>query len=69
MATDFITPVDSNGNYIGGTQIPLDSVEQAFTYTGDFVATITIEWAAETYVQTFTNNGTQITNISGWVLQ
>ncbi len=69
MATDFIIPIDSNGNYINGTPIPLDSVEQAFAYTGIFVSTITIEWSGETYVQTFTNNGTNITNISGWVRQ
>jgi hypothetical protein len=69
MATSFITPVDSNGNYINGIQIPLDSVEQVFAYTGNFVDTITIEWMDETYVQSFANNGVQITSISGWVRQ
>lgn len=70
MATSsVITPVDSNGNYIGGVQIPLDSVEQAIAYTGIFVSTITIEYAGEIYIQTFTNDGTNVTNISGWVRQ
>lgn len=52
-----------------GAQLPLDSLEQVFTYTGTFVETITVEYQGNTYVQTFTNNGTNITEISGWVLQ
>lgn len=52
-----------------GTLLPLDSLEQTFAYVGDFVETITVEYAAKTFVQTFTNNGTAITAISGWVLQ
>lgn len=52
-----------------GTQLPLDSVEQSFTYDGDFVETITAIYAGTTYVQTFENDGTNITNISGWIAQ
>lgn len=52
-----------------GTMIPLDSVAQEIAYSGDFVSTITVEYAGETYVQTFLNDGTNITNISGWVVQ
>lgn len=49
-----------------GTRIPLNDLEMNFTYDGDFVATITVEYADITYVQTFTNDGTNITNISQW---
>ncbi len=52
-----------------GTQLPLAQLEQSFAYSGDFVSTITVEYVGNTYVQTFTNNGTNITNITGWVLQ
>lgn len=69
MTTSTIFPQDSNGNFIEGTPIPLDSLPQAFTYSGDFIATCTIQYYGNTYVQTFENNGTNITNISGWVLQ
>ena len=52
-----------------GTQIDLDNVEQTFAYGGGFVSTITVVYGGKTYVQTFTNNGTNITEISGWILQ
>ena len=52
-----------------GTQLPLDSIEQTFTYDGDFVETITAVYAGVTYLQTFENDGTHITNISGWEAQ
>lgn len=52
-----------------GTPIPLDSVTQAITYSGDFVTAITVIYEGHTYVQTFTNNGEQITQISNWVKQ
>ena len=51
-----------------GVELPLDSLEQAFVYSGSFISTITVEYSGNTYVQTFTNNGTDITNISGWIL-
>lgn len=52
-----------------GTLLPLDSLQQTFAYNGDFVSTITVVYNTHTYVQTFTNNGTAITVVSGWVLQ
>ena len=52
-----------------GAMIPLDSVEQTFTYDGEFVATITAVYQGNTYVQTLENNGTNITSISNWVVQ
>jgi hypothetical protein len=52
-----------------GVQLPLDSLEQQFTYTGSNVTAITVEYAGNTYVQTFTYSGSNITQISGWVKQ
>ena len=50
-----------------GTQIDLDNVDQVFAYSAGFLHTITIVFAGHTYVQTFTNNSTNITEISGWI--
>lgn len=69
MTTSTIFPQDTNGNFLEQTPIPLDSLPQTFTYDGDFIETCTITYNNNTYVQTFTNNGTNITSISGWVLQ
>lgn len=52
-----------------GVQIPLANLQQTFVYAGGFLATITVQYAGQTYVQTFTNNGVNITVISGWVQQ
>jgi hypothetical protein len=50
-----------------GTQLPLSSLAQEFTYSGSFVSTITVLYRDKTYVQTFINNGTNIVYISGWI--
>lgn len=50
-----------------GAMLPLDSIPATFTYSGSFVSTITVPYAGNTYTQTFTNNGTNITHISGWI--
>jgi hypothetical protein len=52
-----------------GTQIPLNSVTQTIAYTGDFVSTITVVYQGKTFVQTFDNDGSHITDISNWVAQ
>lgn len=59
-----------------GTPLPLDSLAQEFTYTGALIATISVEYpsvqapyALTTYVQTFTYDGTNVTDISGWIAQ
>jgi hypothetical protein len=52
-----------------GVQLPLDSLDQVFTYTGSNVTAITVVYQGNTYKQTFTYSGSNITNISGWVLQ
>ena len=52
-----------------GAMLPLSSLEQTFTYDGEFVETITVSYAGTDYVQTFENDGTHITNLSGWIAQ
>ena len=49
-----------------GVMLPLDSLAQTFTYTGSFINTISVEYAGNTYVQTYDNDGTHITFISQW---
>lgn len=57
-----------------GTALPLDSLGTALTFSGGFISTITVQYNALStgvlshFVQTFTNNGTNITNISHFVL-
>lgn len=50
-----------------GAMLPLSSLPQQFIYSGGFLSTITVSYAGNTYVQTFTNDGTNIVYISGWV--
>lgn len=49
-----------------GAMLPLDSLPQTFAYSGGFISSITVFYANQTYIQTFTNDGTNITYISGW---
>ena len=62
-------PMSSTVQANNGTQLPLDSLPMTFAYSGSLVATINVNYQGNTYVQTFTNNGTQITGISGWIVQ
>lgn len=56
-----------------GTQLPLADLPQTLAYSGGFISTITVTYPSRlnrtptNYVQTFTNNGTNITNISNFV--
>ena len=50
-------------------QLPVDDLEQTLTYDGNFVETITVEYRGVTYVKTYTNDGTNIVNISVWEAQ
>ncbi len=52
-----------------GKLLPMDSLAQTFAYDGDFLDTITVVYEDITYIQTFTNDGTDITVISKWVAQ
>ena len=69
MTQEVIIPVNSDGQFLNGSPIPLASLPLAIAYSGDFLSTITIEYFGNTYVQTFTNNGSNITDISAFVLQ
>ena len=69
MATDYTTPVDADGNYLTGTPLPLGDLPVTLAYSGSFISSLTVQYYNNTYVQTFTNNGTNITSISGWVKQ
>jgi len=51
-----------------GTQLPLAQLEQIFVYGGSFIDTITVVYETRTYVQTFTNDATNVTEITGWIL-
>jgi hypothetical protein len=50
-------------------QLPVSDLEIALTYDGNFVATMTVVYRGVTYVKTFFNNGTNITDISVWTAQ
>lgn len=52
-----------------GAMLPLSSLAQDITYDGSIVATVTVVYAGKTYVQTMTNDGTNITSVSGWEVQ
>jgi len=60
---------ESNSVQMGGEKVPLDSLQQTFAYAGGFLTTITVAYRSTTYVQTFTNDGTNITVASKWVQQ
>lgn len=57
-----------------GTALPLDSLAQTLVFSGSFISTITVQYVSKStgvesyFVQTFTNDGTNITGISQWVL-
>ena len=52
-----------------GARLELDNLEQTFVYSGSFLETITVTLNGIDYVQTFANNGTNITSISQWEAQ
>jgi hypothetical protein len=58
--TDTVTAND-------GVALPLCNLPLAIVYDGDFVSTLTVQYRGNTYVQTFTNDGTNITEISAWI--
>jgi len=50
-------------------QLPVDDLAKVLTYDGDFIATMSVVYDSVTYTKTYTNDGTNITNISVWVAQ
>lgn len=52
-----------------GVALPLTDLSSTLTWSGDFILTYTVVYRGLTYVQTFTNNGSQITSISPFEVQ
>lgn len=50
-------------------QLPIDDLAKVLTYDGDFIATMSVVYQGVTYVKTYTNDGTNITDISVWEAQ
>lgn len=50
-----------------GVALPIDNLAKVFAYSGAFLSTITVVYNGITYVQTYTNNGAQLTSESQWV--
>lgn len=54
----------------GSIQLPISDLAQTFAYDSNgFPITCTVVYQDTTYVQTFTNNSIQVTNVSQWVPQ
>ena len=51
-----------------GKQLPIDSLPGTIAYSGSLVGSITTNYAGNQYVQSFLNNGTNITYFSGFNL-
>ena len=49
-----------------GAQLPLFSLPVEIVYAGGYVESMTVNYAGNQYIQTFQNDGTNITYISGW---
>ena len=49
-----------------GAALPLNSLLRTFAYSGAFLASITMDYQGAEYVQTWTNDGTNIIHVSGW---
>lgn len=50
-----------------GVFIPVDSLSQTYTYSGDLIATASVVWNGVTYTQTFNYTNGKLTNPSDWV--
>lgn len=49
--------------------LPVNDLDQVFTYSGGNVETITVVYMGVTYVQTFTYAGSNVIEISQWTPQ
>lgn len=55
-----------------GTMLPLDSLPQSLAYSGTNLISITVNYqgkTSNTYIQTFTYTGSNLTGISRWEAQ
>ena len=50
-------------------QLPVDDLAKVLTYNGNFIATMSVVFNGVTYTKTYTNDGTNITDISVWEAQ
>jgi hypothetical protein len=50
-----------------GAMLPLSSLPTQLVFSGSFISTISVTYAGKNYTQTFINDGTTITYISGWI--
>ncbi len=50
-------------------QLPVDDLAKVLTYDGDFIETMSVVFNGVTYTKTYTNDGTNITDISVWEAQ
>lgn len=53
----------------GGAQLPIDDLEQGFTYTGSDLTEIKVTYQGIVYVQTFTYDAGNLTDVSQWIPQ
>lgn len=52
-----------------GVQLEIAALAKTYTWVGGFMTAQTVVYSGVTYIQTITNNGTNITGISKWVAQ
>jgi len=53
-----------------GVNLPIDSLNQTYTYTDGNVTSITVQYAGNTYKQTFNYTvGNVLSSITGWQKQ
>ena len=52
-----------------GVVVPVESLEQNYTYNGAFIDYIEVSYRGVTYRQTYTYNGSHIATISEWEAQ
>lgn len=52
-----------------GVLLPVESLEQTLTYTGDLISTISVSFGSEVYIQTYTYTSSNVTSISQWEKQ
>ncbi len=52
-----------------GVELQINALEQTLEWDGSIISTITVVYNSITYIQTFLNDGTNITDISQWVAQ
>jgi hypothetical protein len=55
-----------SGNLYSSIQLPINDLNQTFTYSGTSVLTASVTYQGVIYTQTFTYTGTNVTGISQW---